>query len=165
MEEIQSWLSDHPHLPSDHVEALMIILDEMTENSLYAAPRDGKGVAYYVKGESRELSEHEEVRIDIAVTGDMLGLMITDNWGTLMPSIFLKNISRAMDEGVEAGIGGAGLYMMWRLSDYLQIRVHPQQRTQVTTLWDINGIIDMNVDSGIQFLYHSEYEATYQSRA
>ncbi|MDD1610120.1 MAG: SpoIIE family protein phosphatase [Methylococcaceae bacterium] len=164
MAEIQSWLSDHPHLPSDHVEALMIILDEMTENSLYAAPRDGKGVAYYVKGESRELSEHEEVRIDIAVTPDMLGLMITDNWGTLMPSVFLKNISHAMEEGVEAGVGGAGLYMMWRLSDYLQIRVHPQQRTQVTTLWNINGVIDMNVDSGIQFLYHSEYEAAYQSR-
>ncbi len=164
MEEIQSWLSDHKHLPGDHIEALMIILDEMTENSLYAAPRDGKGVAYYVKGESRALSEHEEVRIDIAVTTDMLGLMITDNWGTLMPSVFLKNISHAMNEGVEAGVGGAGLYMMWRLSDYLQIRVHPQQRTQVTTLWNINGVIDMNVDSGIQFLYHSEYEAAYQSR-
>lgn len=164
MEEIQSWLRDQPNLPSDHIEALMIILDEMTENSLYAAPRDGKGVAYYVKGESRELSEHEEVRIDIAVTKDMLGLMITDNWGTLMPSVFLKNISRAMDEGVEAGIGGAGLYMMWRLSDYLQIRVHPQHRTQVTTLWDINGVIDMNVDSGVQFIYHSEYEAAYQNR-
>ncbi len=164
MEEIQSWLSDHPHIPNDHIEALIVILDEMTENSLYAAPRDGKGVAYYVKGESRELSEHEEVRIDIAVTKDILGLMITDNWGTLMPGVFLKNISHAMEEGVEAGVGGAGLYMMWRLSDYLQIRVHPQQRTQVTTLWDINGVIDMNVDSGVQFLYHSEYEAAYQGR-
>ena len=164
MEEIRSWLSDQPNIPNDHIDALMIILDEMTENSLYAAPRDGKGVPYYVKGESRALSEHEEVRVDIAVTKDMLGLMITDNWGTLMPSIFLKNISRAMNEGVEAGIGGAGLYMMWRLSDYLQIRVRPQQRTQVTTLWDINGVIDMNVDSGIQFLYHTEYEAAYQSR-
>jgi PAS domain S-box-containing protein len=165
MQEIQAWLSEQPHLPTDHVEALMIILDEMTENSLYAAPRDGKGVAYYVKGEARELSEHEEVRIDIAVTKDMLGLMITDNWGTLMPAVFLKNLARAMEEGVEAGVGGAGLYMMWRLSDYLQIRVHPQHRTQVTTLWNINGIIDMNVDSGVQFLYHSEYEATYQGRA
>lgn len=164
MEEIQSWLHDHPNIPGDHIEALMIILDEMTENSLYAAPRDGKGVAYYVKGESRELSEHEEVRIDIAVTKDILGLMITDNWGTLMPGVFLKNISRAMEDGVEAGIGGAGLYMMWRLSDYLQIRVHPQQRTQVTALWDINGVIDMNVDSGVQFLYHSEYEVAYQGR-
>jgi serine phosphatase RsbU (regulator of sigma subunit) len=164
MQEINSWLSDQNRLPNDHIEALMIILDEMTENSLYAAPRDGKGVAYYTKGESRALSEHEEVRIDIALTGDMLGLMITDNWGTLQPSVFLKNIAHAMDLGVEAGIGGAGLYMMWRLSDYLQIRVRPQQRTQVTTLWNINGVIDMNVDSAIQFLYHSEYEAAYQNR-
>jgi sigma-B regulation protein RsbU (phosphoserine phosphatase) len=143
----------------------MIILDEMTENSLYAAPRDGKGVAFYTKGESRELSSHEEVRIDIAVAPDILGLMITDNWGTLNPAVFLKSIAHAMEEGVEAGVGGVGLYMMWRLSDYLQIRVHPQKRTQVTTLWDINGTVDMSVDSGMQFLYHSEYEASYQTRA
>jgi PAS domain S-box-containing protein len=164
MEEIQAWLSDQGNLPKDQLEALMIILDEMTENSLYAAPRDGKGVAYYAKGESRELSEHEEVRITIAITADLLGLMINDNWGTLTPGVFLRSIARAMEEGVEAGVGGVGLYMMWRLSDYLQIRVHPQQRTQVTTLWDLNGRVDMDVDSGVQFIYHSEYEATYQSR-
>jgi anti-sigma regulatory factor (Ser/Thr protein kinase) len=165
MEEIQSWLTDQGNLPKDNIEALMIILDEMTENSLYAAPRDGKGVAYYSKGESRELSEYEEVRIDIAITPDFLGLMITDNWGTLTPGVFLKNIAHAMEEGVEPGVGGVGLYMMWRLSDYLQIRVRPQQRTQVTTLWDINGAVDMNVDSGVQFIYHSEYEAADLSRA
>ncbi len=45
MEEIQAWLNDQGNLPKDHIEALMVILDEMTENSLYAAPRDGKGVA------------------------------------------------------------------------------------------------------------------------
>lgn len=89
MEEIQAWLHDQGNLPKDHIEALMVILDEMTENSLYAAPRDGKRVAYYRKGESRELSAHEEVRIDIAVTGDLLGLMITDNWGTLTPGGYL----------------------------------------------------------------------------
>lgn len=165
MEEIQSWLSDQGRLSKDHIEALMIILDEMTENSLYAAPRDGKGVAYYSKGESRELSEHEEVRIDIAITPEFLGLMITDNWGTLTPGVFLRNLAHAMQTGVEAGVGGVGLYMMWRLSDYLQIRVRPQQRTQVTTLWDINGTVDMNVDSGVQFIYHSEYEAANLNRA
>ncbi|MDD2725613.1 MAG: SpoIIE family protein phosphatase [Methylovulum sp.] len=160
-EEIFSWLNDQGTLPKDHIEALMVILDEMTENSLYAAPRDGKGIAYYEKGESRELDAHEEVRIDIAVADGLLGLMITDNWGTLTPGVFLKNIAHAMENGVEAGIGGVGLYMMWRLSDYLQIRVHPQKRTQVTTLWDINNPIDMDVDSGIQFIYHTEYEAAY----
>ncbi|KJV07488.1 SpoIIE family protein phosphatase [Methylocucumis oryzae] len=165
MEEIKSWLDDQHRLNKDHIDALIVILDEMTENSLYAAPRDGKGVAYYSKGESRELSAHEEVRIDIALSDDMLGLMITDNWGTLTPAVFLKNLAQAMEEGVEAGIGGVGLYMMWRLSDYLQIRVHPQKRTQVTTLWDIKNSVDMNVDSGVQFLYHSELETAYLERA
>jgi hypothetical protein len=79
----------------------------------------------------------------------------------LTPGVFLRNIAHAMENGVEAGVGGVGLYMMWRLSDYLQIRVHPQKRTQVTTLWDVNNPIDMAVDSGIQFIYHTEYEAAY----
>lgn len=165
VEEIHAWLKDQGSLPGDQLDALMIVLDEMTENSLYAAPRDGKGVAYYSKGVARELSSHEEVRIDIALGHDTLGLMITDNWGTLTPAVFLKSLSHAMAEGVEAGVGGVGLYMMWRMADYLQIRVHPQHRTQVTTLWDLNGTVDMNMETGLQFLYHSEYEAAYQMRA
>jgi PAS domain S-box-containing protein len=158
MEEILAWLSDQGTVSQEHLDALMVILDEMTENSLYAAPRDGKGVPYYQKGESRELSEHEEVRIDVAIADGRLGLMITDNWGTLPPAVFLGNLAHAMDEGVEAGIGGAGLYMMWRLSDYFQIRVHPQHRTQVTTLWDLNNTVDMDINSGFQFIHHSDYE-------
>lgn len=165
MEEILSWLADMGNVSQEHLDALMVILDEMSENSLYAAPRDGKGVAYYEKGESRELSEHEEVRIDVAVGDGRLGLMITDNWGTLPPSIFLRKLANAMDEGVEAGVGGAGLYMMWRLSDYFQIRVHPQHRTQVTTLWDLNKTVDMDITSGFQFIHHSEYEPLVQNKA
>jgi PAS domain S-box-containing protein len=165
MEEILSWLSDQGTVSQDHLDALMVILDEMTENSLYAAPRDGKGIPYYQKGESRELSEHEEVRIDVAIADGRLGLMITDNWGTLPPSVFLRNMAHAMDEGVEAGVGGAGLYMMWRLSDYFQIRVHPQSRTQVTTLWDLNKTVDMDINSGFQFIHHSEYEPMVQNKA
>lgn len=164
MEEIASWLSDQGEASQEHLDALIVILDEMTENSLYAAPRDGKGVPYYTKGESRELSEHEEVRIDVAIGDGRLGLMITDNWGTLPSSVFLRKLSHAMDAGVEAGVGGAGLYMMWRLSDYFQIRVHPQHRTQVTTLWDLNKTVDMDIASGFQFIHHSEYEPMVQNK-
>jgi sigma-B regulation protein RsbU (phosphoserine phosphatase) len=64
-----------------------------------------------------------------------------------------------MDSGVEAGIGGAGLYMLWRLSDYFQIRILPQQRTQVTTVWDLSSPVNMDTSSGFQFLYHSKYDA------
>ncbi len=164
MEEIVSWVSDQGNVPQEHIDALVVILDEMTENSLYAAPRDGKGVAYYEKGELRELSEHEEVRIDIALSGNRLGLMITDNWGTLPASVFLQKMAHAMDEGVEAGVGGAGLYMMWRLSHYFQIRVHPQHRTQVTTLWDLSQPVDMDINSGFQFIHHSQYEPLAQNK-
>ncbi len=162
MEEIQSWLSDQKQISTDHVETLVVVLDEMIENSLYAAPRDGKGVPYYQKGVSRELSEIDEIRIDMVLNDNKLGLMITDNWGTLTPAVFLRNISHAMEGGVEAGIGGAGLYMMWRLSDYFQIRVFPQQRTQVTTLWDLNRQVNMDNSSGFQFIHHSDIDASTQ---
>ncbi len=161
MEEIQSWLSDQQVVSQDHIDTFIVALDEMIENSLYAAPRDGKGVPYYKKGTARELSENEEVRIDIALKDNKLGLMITDNWGTLTPAVFLKSVASAMDGGVESGVGGAGLYMMWRMSDYFQIRVYPQKRTQVSTLWNLSEQINMDTGTGFQFLYHSDYDATY----
>ncbi len=165
MEEINSWLSDQKIVPQDHLDTLTIALDEMIENSLYAAPRDGKGVPYYEKGIARELSEHEEVRIDIALKNDKLGLMITDNWGTLTPAVFLKSVANAMEGGVESGVGGAGLYMMWRMSDYYQIRVHPQKLTQVCTLWDLSKPVNMDTNTGFQFLYHSDYDVSYLKEA
>lgn len=159
MEEIRSWISDQGIISEDHMETLSVVMDEMIENSLYAAPRDGKGVPYYKKGISRELSEIDEVRIDVVIVGRKLGLMITDNWGTLTPVVFLRNIARAMEGGVESGVGGAGLYMMWRLSDYFQIRVYPQKRTQVTTLWDLDRQVNMDTSSGFQFIHHTEIDA------
>ncbi|PKM13167.1 MAG: diguanylate cyclase [Gammaproteobacteria bacterium HGW-Gammaproteobacteria-3] len=159
MEEIQAWLKDQQVLQEEHLESLIVALDEMIENSLYAAPRDGKGTPYYQKGIARELSEHEEVRIDLALTDKYMGLMVTDNWGTLTPSVFLKSIAHAMDSGVDAGVGGAGLYMLWRLSDYFQVRIFPQQKTQVTTLWNLNNPVTMDTNSGFQFLYHSKLDA------
>ncbi len=158
MEEIQAGLSEHGLSASEHLDSLIILLDEMLENSLYAAPRDGQDHTYYSKGENRELSSNEDVRIDVSVSDQILGLMVTDNWGTLTPSTFLKNIGRAMEQGIVAGVGGGGLYMMWRMSDYMQIRVHPHKKTQVTILWDLSKPFDMGADSGFQVLYHSEQE-------
>ncbi len=162
MEEIHAWLSEQEAIPEDHVEALTVVLDEMIENSLYAAPRDGKGMPYFEKGSARELSENDTVSIDLVLADNKLGLMIKDSWGTLTPAVFLRHITQAMQDGVNAGIGGAGLYMMWRLSDYFQIRVCPQQNTQVTTLWDLNHSIDMDTSSGFQFIYHSDLDVSTQ---
>ncbi len=158
MEEIQAWLAEHDLAGSDYLDSLVVILDELLENSLYAAPRDGQDKTYYVKGHSRELASNEDIRVDIVLDGDVLGLMVTDNWGTLAPATFLRSLERAMQQGIVAGIGGGGLYLMWCLSDYLQIRVHPHKRTQITLLWDLGKPFEVNTDTGFQFLYHSEQE-------
>ncbi|MCI0733567.1 MAG: SpoIIE family protein phosphatase [Methylococcaceae bacterium] len=158
MEEIQSWLSEHNLSGSEYLDSLIVIMDELLENSLYAAPRDGQDNTFYNKGQSRELASNEDIRIDILLDGDVLGLMVTDNWGTLGPATFLRSLERAMHQGIVAGVGGGGLYLMWCLSDYLQIRVHPHKRTQVTLLWDLGKPFEMSTATGFQFLYHSEQE-------
>ncbi|MCK4493476.1 MAG: SpoIIE family protein phosphatase, partial [Methylococcales bacterium] len=43
MEEILSWLADMKIVSQEHLDGVMVILDEMLENSFYAAPRNGKG--------------------------------------------------------------------------------------------------------------------------
>lgn len=158
MEEIRAWLEDLSLLPPEHLDSIPVVLDEMVENCLYGAPRDGQSRPFFAKGNSRALSKNEQVRIDVAVGPDTIGLSVTDNWGTLTPAIFLDHLTHTLAEGVEAGVGGAGLYLMWRMSDYLQVRVTPHRRTQITTLWDLNRPLQVGLRTGFQFLYHSEYD-------
>lgn len=158
MEESQAWLEELGLLSPDHLGAIMVVLDEMVENSLYGAPRDGQSRPFYEKGVERALNQNEQVRIDLVVGPETIGLSVTDNWGTLTPAIFLDHLSHTLSKGVEAGIGGAGLYLMWRMSDYLQVRVTPHRRTQITTLWDLNRPLQIGLKTGFQFLYHSEFD-------
>jgi hypothetical protein len=156
MEETRAWLDELGIMSEDNLDALLIVMDEMIENSLYGAPRDGQSRPYYQKGQARGLEQHEALRIDVAVGTETVGLMVTDNWGTLTPSVFLDHLINTLESGVEPGTGGAGLYLMWRMSDYLQIRVLPSQRTQITTLWDLNRPLEVGLRTGFQFLYHNE---------
>jgi sigma-B regulation protein RsbU (phosphoserine phosphatase) len=158
MEEIQAWLSDLGVLPQEHLDFIPLVLDEMVENSLYGAPRDGQSRPFFIKGETRALAEHELVRITVVVSPETVGLAVADNWGTLTPAVFLDHLTHTLEEGVEAGVGGAGLYLMWRLSDYLQVRVTPHRSTQITTLWDLSRSPQVGLKTGFQFLYHSEFD-------
>lgn len=158
MEETQAWLEELDLLTPDHLGAVLVVLDEMVENGLCAAPRDGQNRPFYAKGTTRALTGSEQMRIDLVVGFETIGLSVTDNWGTLTPSVFLNHLIHTLEKGVEAGIGGAGLYLMWRMSDYLQVRVTPHRRTQITTLWDLNRPLQIGLKTGFQFLYHSEYD-------
>lgn len=159
IEEIAAWL-DELSLPlPERIDEVVFLLDEVIENGLYAAPRDGKGRALFAKGTVRELFADESLRLTISLQQGVLGLALTDSWGTLTPRIFLDRLSHhAQGLGMEAGVGGGGLYLMWRMADYLQIRVIPNQQTQVSLFLDLHQQHDAEIDKGFQFLYHTEYQ-------
>lgn len=157
IEEIEAWLQDLSLPIPERIDEVVFLLDEVIENGLYAAPRDGKGRALFAKGTVRQLPDDETLRLAISVQQGVLGLALTDSWGTLTPQIFLDRLSHhAQGLGMEAGVGGGGLYLMWRMADYLQIRVLPNLQTQVSVFLDLNTHNDDEVDKGFQFLYHAE---------
>jgi len=159
--EVDAWLQEQSIPNPDRLDAAIFLLDELIENGLCGAPRDGKGRPLYAKGTSRELGADEILRLDVSIQDGLLGISLTDSWGTLTPNVFLNRLSRHVrGMGLDSGVGGGGLYLIWRMSDYLQLRVFPNQQTQVCAFMDFKNHFDPETDKGFQFLYHSElYEA------
>lgn len=161
LNEVESWLQDI-YLPNpDRLDAVVILLDELIENGLYAAPCDGKGRKLYAKGTVRALETTEVLRLALSVQDNLLGISLIDNWGTLTPTVFLNRLARhCQGMGLDAGEGGGGLYLIWRMSDYLQLRVLPYKQTQVCAFLDLNNPFDEEAENGFQFLYHNEVHET-----
>lgn len=145
----------------EHLEPALLAIDELLENGLYAAPKDGKGVPLYAKGGRRALADDERLGLSVALKDNLLGLAVADSWGTLTPAVFLERLARHVEgDGLISGQGGAGFYLLWRLSSYLQLRVLPYRRTQITVLFDLARPVDTEADKGFQFLFHSEVHET-----
>jgi hypothetical protein len=145
----------------EHLEPAVLAVDELLDNGLYAAPRDGRGNPLYSKGERRSLNDGEALSLHLAVKDQLLGLCVVDNWGTLTPAIFLERLARhAEGNGLVSGLGGAGFYLLWRLASYLQLRVIPYKTTQVTALFDRTQGVNADLDKGFQFLFHTEVHET-----
>ena len=155
--EIDAWLQELGRLSLDRLDAAIFLLDELIENGLYGAPRDGKNNPLYSKGTARELANDEVLKLTVSLQNHLLGISLTDSWGTLTPKIFLNRLVRhTQGTGLDSGIGGGGLYLIWRMSDYLQIRVYPLQQTQVSAFIDLAQPFEPELDKSFQFLYHSE---------
>lgn len=162
--EVDAWLQETTFPNPDRLDAVILILDELIENALYAAPRDGKGNPLYQKGSSRTLQSSEMLKLTISYQDGLLGISLIDNWGTLTPTVFLNRLSRNVQGiGIDSGVGGGGLYLIWRLSDYLQVRVSPYRQTQLCAFLDLNNPFDAEIENGFQFLYHTEIHETVNS--
>lgn len=161
IDEVDAWLQETALFNPDRLDAVILLLDELIENGLYAAPRDGKGNALYAKGSSRALATTEMLRLTLSYQEGLLGISLIDNWGTLTPTVFLNRLARNVQGvGLDSGVGGGGLYLIWRLSDYLQLRVQPYHQTQVCAFLDLNNNFDAEVEKAFQFLYHTEVHET-----
>lgn len=151
--EIQAQISERG-CPEEVAQQLVLVADEMLENAFYAAPRDGHYHPLYEKGSSRPLNG-EQILIEVAQRDNMLALMTTDYWGTINAERFLHHMSLASRQGVTPGVGGAGLFMMWRFSHYFQLRVMPFRWTRVVALWDMEAQVPVSGGGGFQYFEQS----------
>ncbi len=159
MRQLTETLTTIDTLPEGLSDVVSLMADELIENSLYGAPRGLRNSALFSKGDEREMANYENISMRLMQNKDVLGISITDHWGTLTPATFLNRLYQNIvkpEGGMEAGVGGTGMYLMWRISDYLQVRVLPNSKTQVTLLWSLKDEPSFDSDSGFQFLYHSE---------
>lgn len=109
-----------------------LMLDEMLENALYAAPRDGVGQPLFAKGSSRSLLPSEQIVLRYRFDGTQLLLEVRDSWGTLRPAQLFGYLALNMAEHEpDAERAGRGLFFMWRLMDQLYVSIDPGQATVV----------------------------------
>lgn len=121
---------DEQHLHLGQKAALM--LDEMLENALYAAPRDALGQPLFAKGSSRSLLPTEQIVLRYRFDGTQLLLEVRDSWGTLRPAQLFGYLALNMAEHEpDAERAGRGLFFMWRLMDQLYVSIDPGQATVV----------------------------------
>lgn len=121
---------DEPHALLCQKTALMV--DEMLENALYAAPRTEHGGPLFRKGEPRSLLPNERIRLRYHFDGTRLALEVRDSWGTLTAAqvfaFLAQNTAQTLPEPERAG---RGLFFMWRLMDQFYVSIRPGVETVV----------------------------------
>lgn len=127
--------------------ALVAVADELLTNAVYNAPRDANGKPLYAH-EPRttriELSPEEEVEFAICSDGTMVGVGVTDVFGTLDEALildYLKKCFRRGEDQIDDKAGGAGLGIYWAFANvsHLVFNLAPAKRTEVIGLLDIRG--------------------------
>lgn len=109
-----------------------LMVDEMLENALYAAPRDADGKQLFAKGGKRGLLPEERITLRCSFDGERLSLEVSDSWGSLSPETVQRFIALNLaEEGAEGDRAGRGLFFMWRLMDDFYVSVQPGEATAI----------------------------------
>ncbi len=132
IEEVVALIGDEddPHALLAQKAALMV--DEMLENALYAAPRTADGTALFPQREPRSLLPDERITVRYRYDDSHLFLEVRDSWGSLTQGQVFSHLAVNTQEAEpDPDRTGRGLFFMWRLFDHLYVRIYPGKETVV----------------------------------
>lgn len=132
IDELLALIGDHDQAHTLLCQKACLMVDEMLENALYAAPRSEAGQPLFNKGVSRTLLPSEQIRLRYFFDGSRLALEVRDSWGSLTAAqvfAFLAMNTASADPDPERA--GRGLFFMWRLLDQFYVSIRPGTETIV----------------------------------
>ena len=109
-----------------------LMLDEMLENALFAAPRDSEGKQLLYDRNNRDILPDEQITLRCSFDGDRLFLEVSDSWGSLSPETVQSFIAMNLSsDGTEIDRRGRGIYFMWHFMDDFYVSVKPGEKTSI----------------------------------
>lgn len=109
-----------------------LMVDEMLENALYAAPRDKNGRQIFSKGRERTLLPGERITLRCSFNCEELLLEVSDSWGNLSAEQVADYISLNLaDPLTEDDRAGRGLFIMWNFLEDFYVNVKPGVETSM----------------------------------
>lgn len=133
-----------PDLP----DLLALVADELLENAMLAHP-EARSQGWH-KGQDRELEGKDSVRIRFGSSTTLAALEVMDQHGSLRPDTLMERLQKNLyGVGVEEGVGGGGLFVIWSMADYLHVHIEAGHRTTVTAWFGQQGQWDWQEDMNL----------------
>ncbi|MFH2004963.1 MAG: hypothetical protein ABI333_00120 [bacterium] len=126
------------------VELVEVVVDELSTNAIFNAPRDDAGKPRHAHRNRREavvLQEHERAELTYAFDGTYFAVALRDPFGALSRETVVSYLHRCLkqtpDQLPGAGGAGMGLFRTYRALSKLVINIRPGALTEVIGLIDL----------------------------
>lgn len=132
IEEVTALVGEHDEAHAILCQKAALMLDEMLENALYAAPRSSDGTLLFPLRKPRQLLANERITLRYRYDGNRLSVEVRDSWGSLTQAqVFAHLAINTQETEPDPERTGRGLFFMWRLFDQLYVRIFPGQETVI----------------------------------
>jgi anti-sigma regulatory factor (Ser/Thr protein kinase) len=113
------------HQAEDVIDLSTVLMEALT-NAVYHAPRNRAGAKKYDKGQPIDaLEPNEHVSVSYGWNGEVMGISIRDQWGSVNVRDMLFWLSRNVSGEGLFDTSGRGMYLMHTLVDRCVINLNP----------------------------------------